>query len=54
MRLMMAADGKSGMLTCVYCGAESESKQPYPVVYCHCRSVALEPSVEPERLRRAA
>lgn len=54
MRLMKDANGGRSTLTCVYCGAEAESKPPYPVVYCYCRGVAAEAAPPAERLRRAA
>lgn len=39
MRLMDAGTG-AGRLVCLYCGAEAESRPPYAVMYCDCRSVA--------------
>ncbi|HEV2149847.1 MAG TPA: hypothetical protein VGR37_20785 [Longimicrobiaceae bacterium] len=38
MRLMEGGAGATA-LVCLYCGAETESKPPYEVMYCDCRSV---------------
>jgi hypothetical protein len=38
MRLMQADKAGATALVCLYCGAEAESKPPYAVVYCHCRT----------------
>ena len=42
MRLMQADEAGASALVCLYCGARAESKPPYAVVYCHCRSVAVQ------------
>lgn len=47
MRLMEAGGARAGALVCMHCGAEAESKPPYAVIYCDCRS-------RPRAARRAA
>lgn len=42
MRLMQADAAGASALVCLYCGARAESKPPYEVRYCHCRSVRFE------------
>jgi len=37
MRLMQADEAGASALECLYCGARSESKPPYAVMYCDCR-----------------
>ena len=40
---MQADAAGASALVCLYCGAEAESKPPYEVVYCHCRSLRVQP-----------
>jgi hypothetical protein len=35
---MQGEGSGASALVCLYCGAEAESKPPYPVRYCHCRA----------------
>jgi hypothetical protein len=37
MRLMQADESGASALECLYCGARSESRPPYAVMYCDCR-----------------
>lgn len=39
MRLMQADETGASALECLYCGARTESRPPYAVMYCHCRSL---------------
>ena len=52
MRLMRADEPGSNALECLYCGATAESRPPYAVVYCDCRSRAAQArsTVRTERL----
>ena len=59
MRLMLANEAGESTMECLYCGARSESRPPYAVMYCHCRSVREDagipaPRVVQPRLARAA
>lgn len=51
MRLMQADDTGASALECLYCGARSESRPPYAVMYCHCRSLQEEPEAAFRRQR---
>lgn len=42
MRLMQGDEAGATALVCLYCGAQAESKPPYAVIYCHCRSDGAE------------
>lgn len=58
MRLMQADESGASALECLYCGARSESRPPYAVMYCDCRSREEGDTVAhraaPPRLARAA
>ena len=55
MRLMQTAGTGASELECLYCGATTESKPPYAVVYCHCRSTReMDGFATPHRERAAA
>ena len=42
MRLMDAGAAGGSRLVCLYCGIEAESRPPYAVMYCDCRSERFE------------
>jgi hypothetical protein len=48
MRLLQGQGTGESALVCLYCGAEAESKPPYEVMYCYCRSTGTDSGGAPD------